>query len=192
MRNLIAAALIAAAPAASALTWTPDQSHTEVRVYWNHSGFSEQSLDFFSVAGAMEFTPGDLSTVAADFTVMIDSLLTGDDRFDADLKSPNFFDVAVFPEARFVSTSVEQVGDMAVRVTGDLTIKDVTQEITWDVDVLALGEHPVGQFLELYQGEWLGIQAETTIKRSDFGIAAFIPVGSDEVRIVINSELKGE
>ena len=193
MKSLFLAAGLTAAVAAAptfAETWTPDPTHTDVVITWNHAGFSLQTAKFHEVAGSLEFEPGNIEGAKADFSVMAASVDSGVEMLNTELAGPQFFDAENYPAIRFVSTSVEQTGDMTVRATGDLTIKDVTKPAVFDITVHAMGEHPVGQFFDYYKGEWLGMTATTTIKRSEFGVAAFIPVGSDEVEIQINTELK--
>ena len=79
---------------------------------------------------------------------------------------------------------------MSVTATGDLTVKDVTAPATFEITVHQMGEHPVGAFYDFYKGEWLGMTATATISRSEFGVDGLIPVGSDEITITINSEMK--
>ncbi|MEO1537695.1 MAG: YceI family protein [Pseudomonadota bacterium] len=192
MKSLLLAttAAIFAVSSVHAESWVPDATHTEVLIGWNHAGFSIQTAKFNEVEGALEFTSGDVAGASADFSVIVSSIDTGVPDFDGHLQSPDFFDAATYPTIRFVSTSVEQTGDMTVKAMGDLTIKDVTKPATFDITVHQLGEHPVGQFFDFYKGEWLGMTATATIKRSEWGIDGFIPVGSDEIEITINTELK--
>ncbi len=188
---LLTTALAAlAATAAHAETWVPDPAHTEVVIGWNHAGFSFQTAKFGEATGSLDFTPGDVAGASADFTVSVASIDSGVPDLDAHLQSADFFDVENYPTIRFVSTSVEQTGDMTVTATGDLTVKDLTAPATFEITVHQMGEHPVGAFYDFYKGEWLGLTATATIKRSDFGVDALIPVGSDEVTITINSEMK--
>jgi polyisoprenoid-binding protein YceI len=191
MKSLaFAAALALTAPMAFAETWVPDPGHTRVTTTWNHAGFSMQAAQFQKVEGSLEFEAGDIAGAKADFSVMVDSVVTGIDALDTELKGPGFLDAANHPAIRFVSTSVEQTGDMTVKATGDFTMKGVTMPVTFDITVHSMGEHPVGQFFDYYKGEWLGLTATTTIKRSEFGVEAFIPVGSDEIQIEISSEMR--
>ena len=188
---LLSSALVAlATTAAHAESWVPDPTHTEVVIGWNHAGFSIQTAKFTQVDGALTFTPGDVEGASADFSVIVSSIDTGVPDFDGHLQSPDFFDAAAYPTIRFVSTSVEQTGDMTVKATGDLTIKDVTKPATFDITVHQMGAHPVGQFLDFYKGEWLGMTATATINRSDWGVDGFIPVGSDAIDITINTEMR--
>jgi len=192
MRNLLASAAVVAAlvlPAA-AETWEIDPDHTEVVVSWDHVGFSRQSLKFNAAEGQLEFTPGDVANARADFSILVESVDTGVALLDNDLKGETFFDAASHPRVRFVSTELVQTGEMTLRVTGDLTVKDITAPATFEVTVNALGAHPLGDFFEVYQGEFLGITARATVSRSEFGLGALAVTASDEVEIVINAEMK--
>lgn len=171
-------------------TWYPDPGHTQVLAAWNHAGFSIQAAEFHEFEGTLDFTPGDVVGAKADFVVKAASVDTGLENFDTELAGPGFLDAATHPDIRFVSTSVTQTGDMSVEATGDLTLKGVTKPATFEITVHAMGPHPVGQFFDYYKGEWLGMTARTTIKRSEFGVDQFIPVGSDEITIEINSEMR--
>ncbi|MCG6882535.1 MAG: YceI family protein [Silicimonas sp.] len=173
-----------------AATWKPDPDHTEVVIAWKHAGLSFQTAKFSLVDGALDFTNGDVGSARADFSVIVDSLDAGVAQFTSDLKSADFFDAEAYPAIRFLSTSVEQTGEMSVRATGDLTVKDVTGPVTFDITVHGLGAHPLGQFAARYSGDWLGMTATATISRSAFGIGTFVPIGSDEVSITINTEMR--
>ena len=192
MRPFLSAALLTCLMAVpvSAETWVPDPTHTEVVISWNHAGLSFPTAKFNRAEGTLEFKPGDIAGARAEFSVMADSIASGVPSFDADLKGANFFDVETFPTIRFVSTRVEQTGEMTVRATGDLTVKDVTAPVTFDITVHKIGAHPLGQFLDQYKGDWLGMTARASILRSEFGVDTFIPLGSDAVEITINTEMR--
>ncbi len=187
---LITALSVGASASVDAETWGLDPSHTEVSITWNHAGFSMQSASFTEFSGTLELDPENVGALSADFSVAVASVRTAFEPFTGHLQSADFFDAETYPDIRFVSTSAEQTGDMTATVTGDMTIKGTTAPVTFDVTVHALGEHPVGQFFEAYQGTWLGFTATAQIKRSDFGVDNFIPIGSDEVTIEINSEMR--
>jgi polyisoprenoid-binding protein YceI len=175
---------------ALAETWYPDPTHTDVVITWNHAGFSMQTAKFHEVKGTLEFEPGNIAEAKADFSVVVSSVDTGVEALDKELIGEQFFDAATFPDIRFVSTSVEQTGDMTVRATGDLTVKNVTKPATFEITVHNIGPHPLGEFFDYNKGEWLGMTATTTIKRSEFGVSYLIPIGSDEIEIQINTELR--
>ena len=185
----LTAGALAAVPA-TAETWGIDPTHTTLIVSWNHAGFSTQSAVFHEFDGTLDLDLDNVEALSADFSVPVTSLSTGFEVFTNDLLGPNFFNAEEYPAVTFVSTSVEQTGDKTATVTGDMTILGQTNPVTFDVVVNNVGEHPVGQFMEPYQGTWIGLTATATILRSDWGMEAFIPVGSDEITIEINTEMK--
>ncbi|MFD3191037.1 YceI family protein [Sedimentitalea sp. HM32M-2] len=187
-----AAALAVFTTTGSAETWLIDPEHTEVRAYWDHAGFSEQSLEFTQVDGSLTFSLNAVPESQAFFSIPVSSMETGVERFNHDLWSSTFFDLENHPNITFSSTTFQQTGPKKLKVTGDLTIKDVTRPAVFDVTVHNVGEHPVGKFFDYFAGNWLGVTAVATIKRSEWGMGAFVPMGSDEIRIVINSELRAE
>ncbi len=193
MKSILATAFLSVwASMACAEVWVIDPQHTEVRAYWDHAGFSEQSLEFTKVDGSLTFSLDSVPQSQAFFTIPVSSLVSGVDRFDNDLWSPTFFDLENFPLISFNSTGFQQVGPKNLKVTGDLTIKDVTREAVFDVTVHNVGEHPVGKYFSYFHGKWLGVTAVTTIKRSEWDMGAFLQLGSDEIRVVINSELRAQ
>lgn len=193
MKTTLAAVLLSATAlgtAAAAEPWGMDPAHTDVMVSWDHAGFSTQVASFHEFSGSLTLDLEDISATQADFTVPVSGLSTGLPFFDDELKGPQFFNVDEYPNVTFVSTSATRTGDMSAEVTGDMTILGVTKQVTFEVEVHNVGEHPVGQFFDAYKGTWMGVTATAQIKRSDFGMEAFIPVGSDEITIEINSEFK--
>lgn len=186
----VALAGLVAIPGAQAEIWEIDPGHTEVVASWNHVGFSTQSLKFHEAEGQLDFTPGDPEGASAEFSILVDSVDTGVEMLDTELKGETFFDAAEYPRVTFVSRRVEQTGDMTLRVTGDLTVKDITAPATFEVTVNALGEHPLRDFFDVYQGQFLGLTATATVSRSEFGLGALAPTASDEIDIVINTEMK--
>lgn len=188
----MAGILAVSASLVQAEIWVPDPDHTEVRVYWDHSGFSEQSLEFTKVDGTLDFSVEAIPEAQANFSIPVSSLATGVERFNSDLLGATFFDAENYPEISFKSTAFEQVDGQTLKVSGDLTIKDATHPAIFDVTVHRIGEHPVGKFLAEYEGQWIGMTAIATIKRSEWGMGAFVAIGSDELKIVISSEMKAQ
>lgn len=189
---LATAGLMFGATQLAAETYTPDPSHTNVRVTWNHVGFSEQGLNFRTVDGTVDFDADDIPATKIDMTVDLSSIDTGVPALDEHLQGSDFFSAEDFPDAHFVSTSVEQTSDTTATVTGDLTIRDVTKPVTLDVTLNAIGEHPLGQFMDFYKGDWIGVTATGTIKRSDWGMDMMVPAVSDDVTLFISTEMKAE
>ena len=116
-------------------------------------------------------------------TSAIDSMNTPVADLDTHLKKPDFFDAAKFPTATFKSTKVVAAADKGdFKVSGDLTIHGVTKPVTLDAKLNRAAVHPMSN------QPTIGFDGSVTIKRSDFGIGAYVPNVSDEIRIRITTE----
>jgi polyisoprenoid-binding protein YceI len=91
------------------------------------------------------------------------SIDTRNGQRDDHLRSPDFFDAAGFPELSFVSKRVKQLGDDELEVTGDLTIRGITREVTLAAELGGFGKDPYGN-------QRVGFSARTSIDRKDFGL----------------------
>jgi polyisoprenoid-binding protein YceI len=143
---------------------------------------------FGNVVGKVELDEDRPERSKVEATIDVKSIDTRDTTRDAHLRSPDFFDVDRHDAMHFVSTRVERAGKDGYRVTGDLTIRDVTRPITLDVTEQGRAADPWG-------GQRIGISATGQIKREDFGLtwnqaleAGGVLVGSD-VKISIEAEL---
>lgn len=182
-----AAAAAPAAPEAAAIqvaagTYKLDPSHTDVLVQWNHMGFSNPSAHFGNVDGTLVYDAADVSKSTVEVTLPLSGLNSFTAKFDEHLRGADFFDAAKFPSATFKSTKVEAAGTNKLTVTGDLTVKGITKPVVLDVTVNGAGEHPMAKVPSV------GFDATTTIKRSDFGVGAYAPAVSDDVKIRITTE----
>ncbi|WP_017913008.1 YceI family protein [Xanthomonas sp. SHU 166] len=178
-----------AAPAAAAAaakgvsgTYTLDPAHTDVLVQWSHFGFSNPSAHFGDVDGTLVYNAQDVSKSSVNVTLPLSGLNSFTDKFDEHLKSADFFDAAKFPTATFKSTKVTSAGGNKLTVAGDLTIKGTTKPVVLAVTLNGAGPHPMKKVPAL------GFDATTTVKRSDFGLGAYVPNVSDEVKIRITTE----
>ena len=185
-----AAAWLAAAGPLRAETYGIDKEHTNVSFSWDHLGISRQSGRMVDCEGTLEFDPASPESAKLEVTLKVASLWTGVAALDRQLRSPDYFDLTNHPVITFKSTDVRKSGDKTGEVTGDLTLlgqsKQVTLKVTWNFT----GEHPLGKLNPQFRDKVVsGFTAETTIKRSDWGIKRFIPLASDEIEIRINTEL---
>ncbi len=176
-----AAADVAAIEVASG-TYTLDPAHTDVLAQWSHFGFSNPSAHFGEAEGTLVYDAADIGKSSVEVTLPLSGLNSFTAKFDEHLRSADFFDAARFPVATFKSTKVEAAGTNKLTVTGDLTIKDITRPVVLDVTVNGGGEHP------MLKVPSVGFDANTTIKRSDFGVGAYAPNVGDEVKIRITTE----
>jgi len=163
-------------------TYALDPKHTDVIVQWSHFGFSNPSLHFGQVEGQIVFDADNIAASSVEATIPLAGLEAYVPDFNAHLRSADFFDAEKFPVVSFKSTAVEAGGINQLKVTGDLTIKGITHPAVLDVIINGFGEHPMSK------RPTAGFDAMTTIKRSDYGLGAYAPAVSDEVRLRITTE----
>lgn len=180
---LLAVALLALALAAPATAevWTIDQPHTNVAFSVRHF-VTNVPGSFRDFGGQIVYDPADPAASSVELTVQAGSIDTNNDQRDNHLRSPDFFEVEKFPTWTFTSKKVAPLGDDALAVTGDLTIKGVTKEVTVPVQVLGV------------LGDKAGFQTEFTIDRKEYGVVwnraldAGGTVLGEEVKIVLTVE----
>lgn len=181
---VISGVLLAAGNTASAAveTYAIDPVHSSVGFTIRHF-VSKVPGKFTAVNGTITVDRDNLEKSSVEATIDVGSVSTSNEKRDADLKSPNFFDVANFATSTFKSTSWKKTGEDTFDVTGDLTLHGVTKPVVLHVTLLAFGPGPRGQAS--------GWEATTKFKKSDFGIngpAMLAKALGDEVTINITIE----
>ncbi len=179
------AALALAQPALATETYVFDKPHTNIQFSWDHFGFSTTSAEFEEFSGELRFDPENRANSSVEVTIDLDSVDSGFDTFNGHLtEKPEWFNTAEYPKATFTSTEIETLGDNRLRVTGDLTLKGVTKEVTLDTTINKIGQHPVTE------AKTIGFDATTTVSRSAFNMGKYVPSVGDEVTISISSEMQ--
>lgn len=179
----LTAALATASTAgfAEPVTYKLDPAHTDVIAQWNHFGFSNPTAHFGQVDGTLVYDADEVAASSVEVTLPLSGLNSYTAKFDEHLRSADFFEVAAFPVATFRSTKVETVGEGKLKVTGNLTIKDITRPVVLDVTLNKIGEN-------MQKRPTIGFDATTTVKRTDFDLGMAAPAVSDEVNIRITTE----
>lgn len=189
MRTLILAAAVAlvAAPA-SAQTWKIDTSHSTAGFTVKHMMVTNVRGSFGKVEGTIVYDGKNIAGIKADATIDATTITTNNEKRDAHLKSPDFFDVNAFPTITFKSKRAEAVGAGKFRLIGDLTMRGKTKEVVLEVDGPT---DPV----TVQNSQRVGATATTTINRQDFGVSWSRTmdgggyVVGDEVKITLELEL---
>ena len=183
-KTLLVAALFAFAGSAFAapVTYKIDPNHTNVLASWSHFGFSNPSINFGEADGTIVYDADKVSASSVQVTLPLKGLSANAADFYDHLTSGDWFDAAQFPAATFKSTQVESAGEGKLKVTGNLTIKGVTKPVVLDVTLNKAGEQPMAKRAAV------GFDATATVKRSDFGLAKYVPNVSDEVKLRITTE----
>jgi polyisoprenoid-binding protein YceI len=120
-------------PAQGQTTWVVDKGHSNVKFSVTHMVVSEMEGSFRTFDGSVVHSKADLSDAKIEFTVDINSVFTDNDRRDAHLKSNDFFNAEQYPQMKFVSTSFVPQGGKKYKLSGNLTIRDVTKPVVFDV-----------------------------------------------------------
>jgi polyisoprenoid-binding protein YceI len=178
---VLGALLLALPTAVAAETYNVDGMHSMPAFTFKHLNLSLFRGRFEKASGTIEFDPVRHSG-GADIVINIDSVSTGVPMLDQFLKSARFFDSARFPTATFKSNSFKFSGEQLVSVSGDLSLHGITKPVVLEVTYLFCGEHP------LLNVPACGADAIVTLKRSEFGLDAFIGNDSDEVKVDIAVE----
>jgi polyisoprenoid-binding protein YceI len=169
-------------------TWNIDPAHTVAEFKVKHMMISNVKGHFPKVTGTLTLDESDLSKSSVEATIDVSSIETRDEQRNGHLKSGDFFDVEKYPTMTFKSTSIkaDRPGELAVE--GDLTIKGVTQKVTFDV------EGPTPPTKDPWGNLRVAIEASTKISRKDFGLVwnAALETGGvlvgDEVTITLDAE----
>ena len=98
-----------------------------------HLGISTIQGDFTKITGTVMLDDSDITNSSVNVTIDVNSVDTRVQRRDDDLRSEHFFDVAKYPTMTFQSTKITKDGDDKLTMTGNLTIRGVTKEVTLDV-----------------------------------------------------------
>ena len=181
-RLALVALLFASLPAFAAEKYDIDPAHSAVIFSWNHFGFSNPSARFDKIEGSVQLDKADLTKSSVSVTLPLEALDTGVAKLDEHLKSPDFFDAAKYPTITFKSTKVEK----GLKITGDLTVHGVTKPVTLNAKVNKIALFEMGP----YKAQAAGFDAETVIKRSDFGVNKYVPNVSDEIPVRITLDAK--
>jgi len=143
--------------------WDLDTSHSSVSFHVRHLMVSKVHGRFQTWSGTLLLDDEDITKSSVSVTIDAASVDTREPKRDDHLRSPDFFDVASFPQLTFKSTAIEQRAPGDYVVTGDLTIHGVTRAVTLAVEMS-------GQVKEPWRGLRTGFSAKTHISRKDFGL----------------------
>ncbi|MBF9236337.1 polyisoprenoid-binding protein [Hymenobacter sp. BT683] len=170
---------------AATTSWVLDPTHSEVQFKIKHLVISTVTGAFKKFQGSMQSDGENFENAQVEFSLDVDSVDTNQEQRDAHLKSEEFFDAAQFPHIKFVSTSfVKESGD-TYKLTGNLTMKDVTKPVTLEAEF-------GGSAVDFYGNHKAGFEVTGKINRKEFGLTwgAVTEAGSivlgDDVKLFIN------
>jgi polyisoprenoid-binding protein YceI len=162
-------------------TYELDPTHTYVSWRINHLGFSTQTGKWYAT-GSLVLDKDHPENSKVNASIKIGDMVTGLPDLDEHLKGKDFFDVAQFPTATFVSNKVEMLGTGKAKVYGTLTLHGIKKPSILMVTLNKAGENPISHKTEA------GFSATTSLKRSDFGMKTYLPMLGDDIDLTIEAE----
>ena len=151
------------APTTPTGTYAIDPSHSRIGFVARHAMVTKVRGSFNEFEGSGHFDAENPANSHLALTIQANSIDTHNEDRDGHLKSNDFFDMETYPEIKFASTAVEKVDDDNYRVTGDLTIKNVTKPVTVDFEY-------TGTAVDPFQNQRIGFEGSTTVNRKDWGV----------------------
>ncbi|MCF6132490.1 YceI family protein [Flavobacterium wongokense] len=145
-------------------TWAIDPTHSEIGFKVKHMMFTNVSGKFDQFDALIENQDDAFETSQISFTAQVNSINTGNADRDNHLRSADFFDVENFAVLNFKSTSVKKINEGTFEINGDLTIKDVTKNITLETEYS-------GQMKDPWGNTKIGLSVNGKINRKDFALS---------------------
>lgn len=178
----LAVASVATFTMAKPVDYTIDPTHTATVFTWNHFGFSTPSANFSDIQGVISVDNAKPANSSVNVTIPLSSLNTNVKALDEHLKNADFFNAEKYPTITFKSTKVQAVGKNKYKITGNLTVKDVTKPVVLDAVLNKQGVHP------MTKAQSIGFNATTSFDRSAFGVGAYVPNVGDKITVNITTE----
>lgn len=161
--------------------WNLDKSHSEIKFKAKHLMITTISGQFENYSIDVEMEDDDFSTAKVNYTAEIKSIKTGDANRDGHMLGDDFFNAELFPEMKFSSTSSVKTGDKSFDISGLLSLRDVTKEITLHATLEGIAKDPWGNTKA-------AIQISGKINRKDYGLK--FHVLTDTGGILVSDEIK--
>lgn len=175
------------ANAQTAKTWQVDPVHSAVKFTVKHLVISEVDGSFKTYSGSIKSASADFQDAAIEFSIDVNSINTDNSMRDEHLKSADFFDTKQFPTMKFTSTSFKKKSGNNYTLTGNLTMKDVTKKVTFNVVYGGIAK-------DGYGNTKAGFKVTGIINRFDYGLKwnALTEAGGATVGKEINMSLNLE
>ena len=154
--------MLALTAVAHADTWNVDPNHSSMGFTVKHLVITKVNGEFKDYTGKIEFDGKDVSGGKVDFVIQAKSITTGNDKRDGHLRSPDFFAVDSFPTLTFKSKKIEKADSTHFKLIGDLTMRGVTKEVTFDCTFNGV--------VQAFGDTRASFSATTTVNRQDYGI----------------------
>ncbi|MDP9114395.1 MAG: YceI family protein [Acidobacteriota bacterium] len=166
-----------------------DTAHSSAQFKVRHMMIANVKGEFDKVNGTVNFDPANPSASTVEASIDVSTISTRDEQRDSHLKSADFLDVQKYPTITFKSKKVTSTGSDSFQVAGDLTIRDITKEVTLTVEELT------GEAKDPWGNMRRGATAKARLNRKDFGMSFNVALEAggflvgEEVDLTIDVEL---
>jgi polyisoprenoid-binding protein YceI len=161
-----------------------DAHHWSVVFDVDHLHYSHFVMRFDRASAQLDWPASGLDGATVEATIDASSLDTNVPQLDQMVKGTQMLDVARYPQIRFVSTRFERTGEARGLLTGDLTIRGVTQPVTLDVTFNGYAPNP------LTKQPTVGFSASGHFSRTKFGLTTWYPAVGDEINVRLEAEFE--
>lgn len=175
------ALLVLVAPVLAADNYKADPVHSTAVFRIKHANVAYFWGVFKEPTGSFTLDDADVTKSSFAVELQLAKIDTANEKRDAHLKSPDFFNAKQYPTITFKSTAVKKGEGNMLSVTGDLTLHGVTKPVTGTVELTGTGEMPAGT-------KRAGVEATFVIKQTDFEMKAMPGALSDEVKVIVALE----
>ncbi|PRC93635.1 YceI family protein [Solimicrobium silvestre] len=181
LSQLVALALIVAAPQAFSQTYNIDPNHTYPSFEADHFGLSTWRGKFDKTKGTVTLDKV-AKTGSLDIIIDASSIDFGHAKMNEHAKTPDIFNVAKYPTITYKASNFKFDGEKPVAVMGELTLLGVTKPVTLTINKFKCIIHP------MMKREVCGADASAEFNRTDFGLSAYSPPFAPEVKLAIQVE----
>lgn len=164
------------------VTYKIDPAHTATLFSWNHFGFSTPTANFSNIQGKINVDHDKPAQSSVEVVIPVSSVNTNVAALNQEFQKADWFDATQYPNITFKSTKVETRDKKHFKITGNLTVKGVTQPVVLDAVLNQQGTHP------MIKASTIGFNATTSFNRSTFGIGKYVPNVSDKITVNITTE----
>ena len=177
----IAAGQAGAATTAQSGVYTLEPDHTQVLFGVSHLGFTTYYGEFAGASGSLRLDGANPAASQLEVSVPVASVATPSDKLNGELKSAQWLDARKYPVMTFKSTKITTTGPTTADVAGDLTLHGVTRPVVLQVKFNRAAPNP------MTKAYTAGFQVSGKLKRSDFGVSAYVPMVGDDVDLIISA-----
>ncbi|WP_026454341.1 YceI family protein [Saccharomonospora iraqiensis] len=156
--------------------YTIDPEHTRIGFVARHAMITKVRGSFTEFEGTVHVDGENPADSSAELTIRAASIDTRNADRDGHLRSNDFLAMEDYPEITFRSTDIARTGEDTFDVTGDLTVRGVTQRVTIPFTF-------EGQAVDPFGNSRIGFEGSTTINRQDFGVRWNAPLETGGVLV---------